>query len=67
MLAALAVLASPLFLRSANLFQPVVLDQVIWTAALFAVARLSWQRDARWWLALGVALGLGSGSCSGSC
>ena len=58
-LAALAVLASPLFLRSANLFQPVVLDQVVWTAALFAVARLSWQRDARWWLALGVALGLG--------
>jgi hypothetical protein len=58
-LAALAVLASPLFLRSANLFQPVVLDQATWTAALFAVARLSWQRDARWWLALGVALGVG--------
>jgi hypothetical protein len=59
LLAALAVLASPLFLRSANLFQPVVLDQAAWTAALFAVARLSWQRDARWWLALGVALGVG--------
>ncbi|MBA3259782.1 MAG: glycosyltransferase family 39 protein, partial [Gemmatimonadales bacterium] len=36
-LAALAVLASPLFLRSANLFQPVVFDQVAWTAALFAL------------------------------
>ena len=59
MLAAVAVLASPLFLRSANLFQPVVLDQAAWTAALFAVTRLSWQRDARWWLALGVALGVG--------
>ncbi len=58
-LAAVAVLASPLFLRSANLFQPVVLDQATWTAALFAVARLSWQRDGRWWLALGVALGVG--------
>jgi hypothetical protein len=58
-LAATAVLASPLFLRSANLFQPVVLDQATWTAALFAMARLSWQRDARWWLALGAALGLG--------
>ncbi len=58
-LAAVAVLASPLFLRSANLFQPVVLDQAAWTAALFAVTRLSWQRDARWWLALGVALGIG--------
>jgi hypothetical protein len=58
-LAAIAVLASPLFLRSANLFQPVVLDQAAWTAALFAVARLSWQRDARWWIALGVTLGVG--------
>ena len=58
-LAALAVLASPLFLRSANLFQPVVLDQATWTAALFAMARLSWQRDARWWIALGAALGVG--------
>jgi len=58
-LAAVAVLGSPLFLRSANLFQPVVLDQAAWTAALVAVTRLSWQRDARWWLALGVALGIG--------
>src|SRR3990172_11428920 len=37
--AALAVIASPLFLRAANLFQPVVLDQVVWTVALFALAR----------------------------
>ena len=58
-LAALAVLASPLFLRSATLFQPVILDQLAWTAALFAVTRLSWSPDPRWWLALGVALGLG--------
>jgi dolichyl-phosphate-mannose-protein mannosyltransferase len=58
-LAALAVLASPLFLRSANLFQPVVLDQAAWAAALFAVARLSWQRDPHWWLALGFAIGVG--------
>lgn len=58
-LAALAVLASPLFLRSANLFQPVVLDQVAWAAALFAVTRLSWEPKPGWWLALGVALGFG--------
>ena len=58
-LAALAVLASPLFLRSANLFQPVVLDQAAWAAALFALARLSWQRDPHWWLALGLAIGVG--------
>jgi 4-amino-4-deoxy-L-arabinose transferase-like glycosyltransferase len=58
-LAALAVLASPLFLRSSNLFQPVVFDQLAWSAALFALARLCWRPDPRWWLALGVALGLG--------
>ncbi|HEX6104125.1 MAG TPA: glycosyltransferase family 39 protein [Gemmatimonadales bacterium] len=58
-LAALAVLASPLFLRSANLFQPVVFDQVTWSAALLALTRLSWRPDPRWWIALGLALGLG--------
>ena len=39
-LAAFCVLTSPLFLRSANLFQPVVMDQLIWTAALYALVRL---------------------------
>ncbi len=58
-LAGLAVLASPLFLRSANLFQPVVLDQLAWTAALLALTRLAWRPDPGWWLGLGVALGLG--------
>ena len=58
-LAALAVLASPLFLRSANLFQPVVLDQLCWSAALLAVTRLSWEARPGWWLALGLALGTG--------
>ena len=58
-LAALAALASPMFLRSANLFQPVVFDQVAWSLALFAVVRLCWQPKGRWWLALGLALGLG--------
>ncbi len=58
-LAALAVLSSPLFLRSANLFQPVVLDQLAWTAALLTVARLSWEPKPGWWVALGLALGAG--------
>ena len=35
----------PLFLRPGNLFQPVVFDQLWWTAALFALARF--ERDAR--------------------
>jgi hypothetical protein len=58
-LAAVAVAASPLFLRAANLFQPVVFDQLVWTVALFALARLCWRPDAGWWLALGLALGIG--------
>jgi len=58
-LAALSVLASPLFLRSANLFQPVVLDQVAWTAALYALVRLCREPSTRWWLPLGAALGFG--------
>jgi hypothetical protein len=58
-LAALGVLASPLFLRSANLFQPVVLDQLAWTVALYALIRLCRENRARWWLLLGAALGAG--------
>ena len=58
-LAAIAVAASPLFLRAAGLFQPVVFDQLVWTVALFALARLCWRPDGRWWLALGLALGVG--------
>lgn len=58
-LAAFAVLVCPLFLRSANLFQPVVLDQVAWTLALFALVRLCRGSGSEWWLALGVALGVG--------
>lgn len=58
-LAALAVLTSPLFLRSANLLQPVVLDQLVWTAALYVLLRQC--RDYRHgrWLLLGLVLGLG--------
>jgi hypothetical protein len=58
-LAALGVLANPLFLRSSNLFQPVVLDQLAWTAALYALIELCGSGARRWWAALGIALGLG--------
>jgi hypothetical protein len=58
-LAALGVLANPLFLRSANLFQPVVLDQLTWTVALYALVRLCRHDAPRWWLLLGGALGVG--------
>jgi 4-amino-4-deoxy-L-arabinose transferase-like glycosyltransferase len=62
LLAALAVATSPLYLRAGNLFQPVVFDQLWWTLALFALARLGrdgFRGDARWWLVLGVAGGVG--------
>ncbi len=62
--AAFAVLASPMFERNATLFQPVVLDQICWTLALFAIASVararSEARDTRVaWFAFGVAIGLG--------
>lgn len=58
-LAAFSVLASVLFLRSGNLFQPVVMDQLFWSLALFALLRLGTTRDPRWWLAYGAAAGFG--------
>jgi 4-amino-4-deoxy-L-arabinose transferase-like glycosyltransferase len=58
-LAAFCVLTSPLFLRSANLLQPVVIDQVVWTTALYAVLRLSRGETPRDWILLGLILGLG--------
>jgi len=58
-LAALAVIANVLMLRSANLFQPVVLDQLWWTLGLYALARLCREDRPRWWVLLGVAGGIG--------
>ena len=62
-LAALAIVTCPLFLRAGSLFQPVVLDQLTWTLALYALARLGRARgtddELRWWLILGVAGGIG--------
>jgi len=58
-LAAFAVIANVLHLRSANLFQPVVLDQLWWALALYALARLCREDRPRWWVLLGVAGGLG--------
>lgn len=58
-LAALAVVLSPLFQRTASLFQPVVLDQLWWMLGFLALARLLRTGEPRWWLLLGVAAGLG--------
>lgn len=58
-MAAFCVLTSPLFLRSANLLQPVVMDQLIWTAALYALVRLCRGYGPGGWVVLGLILGLG--------
>lgn len=58
-LAALAVIASPAFMRSGALFQPVVLDQLAWTVALFALLELARTDDAPWWILVGIAGGFG--------
>ena len=58
-LVGIAMLSGPLFLRTASFFMPVVLDQLWWTAALYALLRLEQTDDARWWWALGLAGGMG--------
>ena len=58
-LAALAVLANTLFLRSSVLFQPVVIDQAAWAVGSFTLVMLSKREDRKWWLLLGVAMGFG--------
>jgi hypothetical protein len=58
-LAALFVAVNALFLRPGTLFQPVVFDQFWWTLTLFALVRLRGTRDPRWWIAIGIAGGLG--------
>lgn len=59
LLAAGAALASPMLLGANWLFQTVTLDQLAWTAALLLSARLVRSGEPRWWLAVGVVLGLG--------
>src|SRR3569623_325743 len=65
--AASAVVASPRFLRTGDLFQPVVFDQLWWTLALYALVKLGTSAPSddalstapRGWIVLGRACGLG--------
>jgi 4-amino-4-deoxy-L-arabinose transferase-like glycosyltransferase len=67
LLAALAVACSPVFIRTGVLFQPVVFDEMWWTLALYALAKIGaespnedWRPTSPpWWIALGAACGLG--------
>jgi len=65
-LAALPMLCAGIFLRPANLFQPVVLDQLWWTLALLGLARAARAQaegdepgGRRAWLWFGLAMGVG--------
>lgn len=58
-MAMFALLAGTLFLRSAVLFQPVVLDQVCWALGFLALLEIGRDGRPRWWMLLGLAGGLG--------
>jgi 4-amino-4-deoxy-L-arabinose transferase-like glycosyltransferase len=54
-----AMLASGVFMRPPNMFQPVIFDQLWWTLALLALLERVNRDDRRWWMGVGAALGLG--------
>jgi hypothetical protein len=58
LLAALAVLVAPLFLRAGGLFQPVVFEQLWWCLTALALVKLLAGKDRRWWLVAGAAIGM---------
>lgn len=58
-LAAFAVLFSPLFLATNLLFQTVCFDQVTWGTAIYVTVRLLRTGDRRLWLVLGAVFGVG--------
>ncbi|MEO7457318.1 MAG: glycosyltransferase family 39 protein [Gemmatimonadaceae bacterium] len=58
-LTALCCISSVLFQRTSTLFQPVVLDQLWWTLALWMLVRLSREERPRDWIGFGIAMGLG--------
>lgn len=59
LLATLGLALAPVFLRSSLLFQPVIFDQFWATLAVAALVLAAAEREPRWWLLVGAALGLG--------
>src|SRR5690606_11491106 len=59
LLATLGLALAPVFLRSSLLFQPVIFDQLWATLADAALVLAAAEREPRWWLLVGAALGLG--------
>jgi 4-amino-4-deoxy-L-arabinose transferase-like glycosyltransferase len=58
-IAMVALLFSPIFVRPAALFHPVVWDQLWWTLGFFALAKCLQEERPRWWVLLGLAGGFG--------
>ena len=58
-LAALAITCTSFFLGASGLMQTVSFDILAWALALYCFVSLVVTGDARWWVAIGAALGLG--------
>lgn len=56
----LALMAAPIFVRPSVLMHPVIFDQLWAAVALGALILAAHERDPRWWLIVGLGLGLGA-------
>lgn len=56
----LALLAAPLFVRTSVLMHPVVFDQLWASLAIASLTLAARERNPRWWLLVGTALGIGA-------
>ena len=59
MLAAIAVMIAPVFLVIGNFYSMNVFDLVFWAVGALLVVRILQSEDARWWVVLGLVIGLG--------
>lgn len=58
-IAALCVAIAPLSLASSALYQYVAFDFLWWVLIAYLVVRVAGSRDPRWWIPIGVVIGLG--------
>lgn len=59
LLASLAFILSPAFLRSNMLFQPVSLNQLFWLIIFFLIIRLINTQNPKYWILISLGFGLG--------
>jgi hypothetical protein len=58
-LAAFSVMIAPVFMASGVLFQALPYDQLWWTLTAYCIVRLIKSGNPRWWIGIGVVIGLG--------